>query len=248
MFGPQHLTHVIRYLDGVDYALSQRMLRKHPPDEPALTNELCALLDADTQRAEESLPYSVDQLNADLVAVGDDLDFEITLDTYPHNAAMERHVSQSDFGLVLAYNNRILPEESWSTAYLVQAKRLFRNAHSGQYDQRAGFQAVNADQQARLDRLSTILGKGSLRYSLYCPQTQSIPDQTRIQVRALRLFGIVSSDLIEIPNNLVHSLHISQLHLEQLVYVNLDVFSFARCRSGRARVQVGVDLNRLWHS
>ncbi|RWX04973.1 hypothetical protein EHI45_30990 [Rhizobium leguminosarum] len=185
MFGPQHLTHVIRYLDGVDYALSQRMLRKHPPDEPALTNELCALLDADTQRAEESLTYSVDQLNADLAEVEDGIDFEVTLDTYPHNTAMERHVSQSDFGLVLTYDNRILPEESWSTAYLVQAKRLFRNAHSGEYDQRAGFQAVNADQQTRLDRLSAILGKGALRYGLYCPQTASIPDQTRMKVRAL---------------------------------------------------------------
>jgi hypothetical protein len=185
MFAPQHLKHVIRYLDGVDHALSQRMLRKHPPDEPALTNELCALLDADTQRAEESLPYSVDQLNVDLAAVGDGLNFEVTLDTYPHNTAMERHVSQSDFGLVLTYENRILPEESWSTAYLVQAKRLFRNSHSGEYDQRAGFQAVNASQQARLDRLSAILGKGSLRYGLYCPQTVSIPDQTRMKIRAL---------------------------------------------------------------
>jgi hypothetical protein len=26
---------------------------------------------------------------------------------------MERHVSQSDFGLVLTYDNRILPKESW---------------------------------------------------------------------------------------------------------------------------------------
>lgn len=185
MFGPPHLTHVIRYLDGVDYALSQRMLRKHPPDEPALTNELCALLDADTQRAEQSVPYNVYQLNADLAAVGDGLDFEVTLDTYPHNTAMERHVSQSDFGLVLAYDNRILPKESWSTAYLVQAKRLFRNSHSGEYDQRAGFQAVSTDQQARLERLSAILGKGALCYGLYCPQTVAIPDQTRMQVRAL---------------------------------------------------------------
>ncbi|MER9256069.1 hypothetical protein NKI59_30795 [Mesorhizobium sp. M0598] len=185
MLGPQHLTHLIRYLDGVDYALSQRMVRKHPPDEPALTNELCALLDADTQRAEESLPYSVDQLNTDLAAIGDGIDFEVTLDTYPHNTAMERHVSQSDLGLVLTYENRILPNESWSTAYLVQAKRLFRNLHSGEYDQRASFQAANADQQARLDRLSALLGKGALRYGLYCPQTVSLPDQTRMQVRAL---------------------------------------------------------------
>jgi hypothetical protein len=51
MFGPQHLKYVITYLDGVDRALSPRMLRKHPLDEPALTNELCALLDADTAKS-----------------------------------------------------------------------------------------------------------------------------------------------------------------------------------------------------
>lgn len=185
MFGPQHLKHIITYLDGVDRALSQRMLRKHPPDEPALTNELCALLDAETQRSEELLSYSLDQLNTDLTAVGDGLDFEVTLDTYPYNTAMERHVSQSDFGLILAYDNRVLPNESWSTAYLVQAKRVFRNPGSGEYDHRASFQAVNADQQARLDRLATIIGRGALLYGLYCPQTTAILDPTRMQVRAL---------------------------------------------------------------
>jgi len=185
MFGPQHLKHVIQYLDGIDDALSQRMLRKHPPDEPALTNELCALLDVETQRSEESLPYSLDQLNADLAALGDGLDFEVALDTYPHNMAMERHVSQSDFGLVLTYENHILPKESWSTAYLVQAKRLFRNPSSGEYDQRANFRAVDADQQTRLDRLASILGEGALLYGLYCPQTPNVPDTTRTQVRAL---------------------------------------------------------------
>jgi hypothetical protein len=185
MFGPQHLKHVIAYLDGVDGALSQRMLRKHPPDEPALTNEFCALLDAETQRSEEILSYGLDQLNTDLAAVGDGLDFEVTLDTYPHNTAMERHVSQSDFGLVLTYDNRVLPEESWSTAYLVQAKRLFRNPNSSEYDHRASFQAVDAEQQTRLDRLAAVLGDGALRYGLYCPPTPAILDTTRTQVRAL---------------------------------------------------------------
>ena len=185
MFGPQHLKHVIQYLDGVDHALSQRMLRKHPPDEPALTNELCALLDAETQKSEGILPYSLDQLNTDLAAVGDGLDFEVALDTYPHNTAMERHVSQSDFGLVLTYDNEVLPEESWSTACLVQAKRLFRSPISREYDYRAHFQAVDADQQTRLNRLASILGYGALRYGLYCPQTPTIPDTTRTQVRAL---------------------------------------------------------------
>lgn len=185
MFGPQHLKHVITYLDGVDHALSQRMLRKHPPDEPALTNELCALLDADTQKAECRLPYSLEQLNADLTAVGDGLDFEVTLDTYPHNTAMEHHVSQSDFGLVIIYDNRVLPEESWSTAYLVQAKRLFRNSTSGEYDQRSRFQALDWEQQERLNRLAGVLGSHGILYGLYCAPTPVIPDTTRVQIRAL---------------------------------------------------------------
>lgn len=185
MFGPQHLKHVITYLDGVDHELSQRMLRKYPPDEPGLTNELCALLDADTQRAEDRLSYSLDELNADLAAVGDGVDFEVKLDTYPHNSAMERHVSQSDFGLVLTYDNKILPQESWSTAYFVQAKRLFRNPMSGEYDHRASFQAVDSEQQARIDRLSAILGIGALRYCLYCAQTPAVAETTRVQVRAI---------------------------------------------------------------
>ncbi|PBB20406.1 hypothetical protein [Mesorhizobium sp. WSM4313] len=192
MFGPQHLKHLIKFLDGVDQALSQRMLRKHPPDEPALTNELCALLDADTQRAEERLSYTLDQLNIDLAAAGDGLDFEVTLDTYPHNTAMERHVSQSDFGLVLSYDNRILPKENWSKAYLVQAKRLFRNSTSGEYDDRAMFRAVDNEQQIRLRRLATILGDDALRYGLFCPQTPALPNVTRTKVRALHTRSLSS--------------------------------------------------------
>jgi hypothetical protein len=150
------------------------------------------LLDADTQRTEERLSYSLEQLNADLAALGDGLDFEVTLDTYPHNTAMESHVSQSDFGIVLTYDNRVLPEENWSKAYLVQAKRLFRNPNSGEYDQRASFQAADAKQQARLDRLAAIIGSDALRYGLYCPQIAAMPNTTRTQVRALHTRNLAS--------------------------------------------------------
>ncbi|MGY3342030.1 MULTISPECIES: hypothetical protein [unclassified Bradyrhizobium] len=185
MFGPQHLKYLISYFDGVDKALAKKLVRKHPPDEPALTNELCALLDADTQRVEPALDYSLDQLNRDLAAVGDGLDFEITLDTHPHNMAMERYVSQSDFGLVLEYDNRVLPQENWRKAYLVQAKRLFRNPQSGEYDHKARFQALNSDQSARLNRLAGILGSDGLYYAFYCPLVSALSVTTRTQVRAL---------------------------------------------------------------
>ena len=175
MFGPQHLTHVIRYLDGVDCLSGcSGSIRQMSPLSPMS----CVLYLTPTLNAQSvASSYSVDQLNADLAAVGDGLDFEVRLDTYPHNTAMERHVSQSDFGLVLTYDNRILPKESWSTAYLVQAKRLFRSSYSGEYDQRASFQAVNAAQQATpgttfnnprqgLSSLWTLLSANSFKFQI----------------------------------------------------------------------------------
>ncbi|TCQ14085.1 hypothetical protein [Rhizobium sp. PP-CC-3G-465] len=185
MFGPQHLPFVIRYLNGIDYTLSKKMVRKHPPDEPSLTNELCALLDADTQRSESLLEYNIDHLNADLAACGDGVDFEVTIDTRPHNSAMERHVSQSDFGLIVKYDNRILPSESWSTAYLVQAKRLFRTKKTGDYDSGSIFQATDAAQHQRMERLAGKFGAAAIKYCLYCPQTPSLSEETRTKVRAL---------------------------------------------------------------
>ncbi|WP_155773813.1 hypothetical protein [Methylorubrum extorquens] len=201
MFGPQHLHYVIKFLEGVDFKLSEPMRRKHPPDEPALTNELCALLDAETQRGENRLSYNLDHLNNDLAAVGDGLDFEVTLDTHPHNTAMERHVSQSDFGLILEYVNFVLPTENWCAAYLVQAKRLFKNPANSEYDQLASFRAADAEQQARIDRLAVILGAGALKYGLYCPQAAHIPDITRTQVRALHTRNL-SSEIFDFGSGL----------------------------------------------
>ena len=201
MLGPQHLQHLIRYFDEVDLVLSKPMLRKHPPDESGFTNELCALLDAETQAAEGKCSYQLDDLNADLGAAGDGLDFEFTIDTHPHNAAMERHVSQSDFGLVLEYDNKILPEENWSRAYLVQAKRLFRNHRTGAYDGLARFRSVDTQQQARIEQLSKILGADAILYGLYCPPIDELPEIARIQVRALHARNL-SRNIFDYGNGL----------------------------------------------
>src|SRR5215216_715352 len=57
MIGPQHIPLLTAYFGGMDATLSGKLLRLVPPDEPALTNELCALMDAETQRRER-LPAS----------------------------------------------------------------------------------------------------------------------------------------------------------------------------------------------
>ena len=89
MIGLQHIPLLATFFDGVDAALSNRFMRPVPPQEPALTSELCALLDAATQRRERSLKFNVDRLNSSLAALGDDLQFDFRIDTHQHSAKME---------------------------------------------------------------------------------------------------------------------------------------------------------------
>lgn len=183
MFGPQHLKYIIKYLEGIDFALSQKMRRSYAPDEPALTNELCALLDCETQEIEKTLAYNLCDLNKDLDSVGDALDFEVSIDTYPHNSNMERYVSQSDFGIILEYENHVLPSTNWSAAYLLQAKKLYRNSKNNEYDKSSRFISSDANQHKRIEKLNEYLN-GHISYILYCPQILDFTRETQIQMRA----------------------------------------------------------------
>jgi hypothetical protein len=98
MISPQYLPLLMKYFDGVDAALSGRLLRAVPPDEPALTNELCALMDAATRCRERLLEFSIDRLNDALAACGDDMRFDLRIETHPHNSRMEAFVSPKRLG------------------------------------------------------------------------------------------------------------------------------------------------------
>lgn len=185
MIGPQHLPFLITYFDGIDAALSGRLLRVVPPDEPALTNELCALMDADTQRREKLLEFNIDRLNAALAACGDDVQFDLRIDTHPHNPRMEAFVSQSDLGLIIEYQNHVLPDENWFRAYLLQAKRLHRTGGSGEYDDRSFFRSVDHRQHDRLEELAKRFGEEFFGYILYCPPVPHLTAHTATKVRAL---------------------------------------------------------------
>lgn len=170
MFGPYHLPHLIRYFDGIDLALSKRLLRPVPASEPTLTEELCALLDAGSQRREKTLAFDIDALTAALTANGHPIDVQFRIDVHQHPTWMEAYVSQADFALVLKCKNTALPGLSWYSAYLMQAKRLFP-VSSGSYELSSKFGSADAKQHHRLRQLAKILGENALKYCLYCPPT-----------------------------------------------------------------------------
>ena len=169
MLGPYQIPHLVRYFDGIDLAVSRRMLRAAPPSEPTLTEEFCALMDAQTQRRERSLDFDSDALTQALTRHGSFVDVDFSIEVHRHSPAMEAYVSQADFGLVLEYQNTVYPSYGWTAAYLMQAKRLF--ATSSGYSVYSRFGSTDADQHVRIRALARVLGEEALKYCLYCPPT-----------------------------------------------------------------------------
>lgn len=184
MLTPYQLPLFVRYLDGIDLAVSRRLLRPVAPSETTLTQEFCALMDAGTQRREASLLFDAEALQTALARPGDMVDVHISIETHQHGPRLEAYVSQSDFGLILDYENTVLPKFNWKAAYLMQAKRLFPQAAGG-YGLASAFTSISAAQRRRMHDLEAILGSGALRYWLYMPPTQGYDPTSAAAIRAL---------------------------------------------------------------
>ncbi|NBB26569.1 hypothetical protein GVM20_15660 [Porphyrobacter sp. SLTP] len=188
MLGPQHYPLLLRYLDGIDLCLALQLLRPTPATETTLTQSLGALMDAATQRREELPRFNIDHLNAALAAQGDNLQADIRIDTRPHSAHFEANVSQSDFGLVLEYQNLSDSRFNWIAAYLMQAKRLFP-AKSGEYDLTSGFDSANTEQHQRLRDLVGELGEEVVKYIFYCPPVSGFTANAEAAIRTFHNFA-----------------------------------------------------------
>lgn len=184
MLGPYHLPLLIRYFDGIDLAVSKRLLRRVPPSEPTLTEEFCALMDAESQRRERLLEFDIDALSAALRAHGELIDVDFSIDAHQHAKWMEAYVSQSDFAFVLECENMVLRDRSWHAAYLMQAKRLFPTT-TGTYGVASTFTSTDRGQQRRIRTLANILGESAIQYCLYCPPTSGYELHAASAVRTL---------------------------------------------------------------
>src|SRR5437762_2342562 len=143
MIPPKAIRLIIRHLDSLDRVVSRRMGRKRPWLETGLTSYLCDLLDDDTQ-AEERLDYPLDELNRDLGNLDGLLRATFRVDTHEYAPQLERWVTQADLGFVINVIDHLLPDHSWSIAWLLQAKRLTPDHHGkAQYSESSRFGGID---------------------------------------------------------------------------------------------------------
>lgn len=171
---------LLKYFDGIDQALSARLSRKHPWPEEALTAVFCDLMDGETQE-EEGVSYGLSNLHADFEKADDPLSINIKIDTHQYSKHIEHHVTQSDVGIVIRYENQFAPTASLTRYWLLQAKRLFpiRSAPPAEYDLKSCYSSRNAAQESRMLALNELVGFDFVQYLLYNPRPSALPSSVR---------------------------------------------------------------------
>lgn len=190
MLSPRSLPLIVRHFDCIDRVVATRLLRKRPWSEPGLTSLLCDLLDAETQD-EVNLPYPLARLHADLMTAEPFLTIDASIEAHEYGPDMERWVTQADIGLILTYNDHLVPEESWQVSWLLQAKRLYSDGHDlPVYTEASRFKATDEAQRKRMGALAGAVGTDFVRYLLYCPRADALDEITAGKLAHLRNMSI----------------------------------------------------------
>ena len=190
MFSPYQLPHVIRFFNGIDTVVSGKLAGPAPAKESTLTFVFSELMDAERQN-QYRLPLGIDALQDKINSKGDML--RVTLEMTSHEGKYETYVSNADFGLILKYENAVLPGQDWKAAYLIQAKRLYPNAKadgSNSYSIRSKFSAIDHDQDNRIQSVANILGGSAIKYCLYMPKTNQYDRNSGGAIRTWHLHNL----------------------------------------------------------
>lgn len=191
MLSPRAIRILLRHFDAIDEAVTKRLSRKRPWSEEALTGQLCDLLDNETQ-VEENVAYTLQQVHDDLVKSDEPLSIRLKIDTHQYPKHLEHWVTQSDLGLIVNYQNQFDPNLSRSTAWLLQAKRVFPSGPNNEYSWDAKFKSTDAEQHKRMKALRDWAQIDFIRYLLYCPRPKSLDARVREALNQLRTNALAS--------------------------------------------------------
>ena len=151
VFTPYDVSILLKYFAGVDELLSKRFLLGFRPAEEHLTSVLCELLDSKGASL-HGLSYTVEDMNKDLEQGKSLIRTRIVLETTEYNKYQERHLTQSDLGIVVNYTDNINRNASFKKGVLIQSKKLFSDSQQ-KYDLDCKYESFNHEQHDRLVNL-----------------------------------------------------------------------------------------------
>ena len=194
MLSPRAIRLLLRHFDALDEVVARRLTRKRPWQEEALTGLLCDLLDAETQ-IEEKVTYTLSQLHEDLANSDEPVGIRLKIESHQYPKHLERWVTQADFGLIITYQDQFERSHSTSSAWLMQAKRVFPSRDGG-YETSSKFASTDASQDLRMKTLRDWAGEEFIRYFLYCPRPKDLQRPVREALNQARTTAL-SEDIFD---------------------------------------------------
>jgi len=160
------------YFNALDANLVEGLAVADPPDEDEVTRRLGQLL------RERDKWY----------APGPEMkeDPYLAIEVQRHPTGWENEITYSDYGLVISFEDEVLGRGAQTTAYLIQAKRLYDDdGVPPTYDLKSQFKAKNDSQRLSLRHLETHLGENTVKFASYCPRLSAFEPQSVQKVRQL---------------------------------------------------------------
>lgn len=194
MLSPRAIRLLLRHFDALDEVIARRLTRKRPWQEEALTGLFCDLLDTETQ-VEENVSYTLRQLHEDLAKSDEPVGIRLKIDSHQYPKHLERWVTQADFGFVITYQDQFDQSHSSSSAWLMQAKRVFP-AKGGTYETGSTFASTDAAQDVRMKALRDWAEEDFIRYFLYCPRPKELAQHVREALNQART-NALSGDIFD---------------------------------------------------
>jgi hypothetical protein len=188
MLSPRAIRLLLRHFDAIDQVVAKRLTRKRPWAEEALTSLLCDLLDSETQ-AEENVSYTLRQLHDDLARTDEPVRIRLRIDSHQYPKHLERWVTQADFGLIVKYEDHFEPRSSATSAWLLQAKRVFPSPN-GSYESISRFASTDAAQDTRMKALRDWASEDFIRYFFYCPRPKELQQHVREELTHSRTHAL----------------------------------------------------------
>jgi hypothetical protein len=119
----------------------------------------------------------------------------LKIDSHQYPKHLERWVTQADFGLIITYQDQFERNHSTSSAWLMQAKRVFPS-RTGEYEANSKFASTDAAQDLRMKTLRDWAGEEFIRYFLYCPRPKDLQQPVREALNQART-NALSGDIFD---------------------------------------------------
>lgn len=197
---------LIKHLEDIDKIFSKGLEGSKPKGEEALTSDLCRLLD-NRESEQFKLRYKRPDLVEDIQKLyGNQCKLNFRLETNEYSKFYEAHITQSDLGIVLNYNNYDIGE-SWTESFLFQAKAVKPSEFSPlEYNLNSKFSATNQPQIDRINKLNQVLPVDFIRYMHYTPRLNSskINVYNKGQLKLLRDTSISSKIFMTSLDKILH--------------------------------------------